>query len=500
VRPIRRFSDMPSAARSLFREPAGSRPPSTGEPHAISLTRVDEPRDLRTSFELLGEFWLPESPERQVGGVARYSSERLTLSLTGSLRDSGALAPETFILGATDGGLVTLQSLLPTGSNITNSGGWVFTRSQYVAQRLFIGAHFSSDADVRFQHVAFGFEALDPWRAQIPFEIKSDKDEGGESITTATHRLPADTERFQLPNDDASIEWDITFSRNLSAWSELKWKLRNGIRVEPKTPQPMEWFDGYQQDLRSLLSLLVGEPVAPTWTVGKLTDSPLANVGVYSRFTGKHGTRELHPAEMLMSRQEVGARWQAIVGAWFENRDTLRSTTNLFFGTLYDDEWFLEFQFIALTQALETFHRQLFGGDYVDDTTYEEIRLALTGAIPSSTPTDLRAALKSRIKYGNQFSQRRRFKELLESLSPECHAIVVDGEDFVGRIVEERNFLTHYDDSDGFQPMSHHKLHEMVVRLRALLTLLLLAQIGIVGGEAETALRRTRWYRGYIVE
>jgi hypothetical protein len=459
---------------------------------------VDEPRDLREEFELHGEFWLPGYEESPLAGVVRYSTERLTLSLTGLLRDPHETpVAETLVLGVTDGGIVTLQSLLPIRQNITNSGGFELTSSEYSVARLFVNAHFETDDAVRFKQMTFGFEGHDAWRAESPFEVTTEPADDGGSVTVARHHFPQDRERVELPDGAAAIERDVQFSRNVGG-NALRWERRTGLRVEAAIPEPVEWFDGYQGDLRSLLSLLIGEPIAPIWVVGKLEGGAAANVGIYSRFTGKHSSRQRHPAEMLLSRKALGDRWEAVVTAWFQNRDKLRTTTNLFFGTLYDDDWFLEFQFIALTQALETFHRQLFGGRYVGDTEYELIRVALVKAIPHGTPDDLRSALKSRVQYGNQFSQRRRFKELLESLTPEGRDMVADGQDFVGRVVGERNYLTHYDESDDFVPMSHLKLHEMVVRLRAFLTLLLLNQLGISGSEAEGALKRTRWYRGFL--
>ncbi|MDN5873075.1 MAG: hypothetical protein L0H29_01670, partial [Sinobacteraceae bacterium] len=51
-------------------------------------------------------------------------------------------------------------------------------------------------------------------------------------------------------------------------------------------------------------------------------------------------------------------------------------------------------------------------GTYMSPEDYEAVRHALATAIPSSVGADHREALKSRIKYGNELSLRKRINGL----------------------------------------------------------------------------------------
>ena len=84
---------------------------------------------------------------------------------------------------------------------------------------------------------------------------------------------------------------------------------------------------------------------------------------------------------------------------------------------------------------------------------------------------------------------------MTNSLGEPSRGLVSSDPEFVDRVVEERNHLTHYPDDES-PPMEPEELYYASVRLRALLTLLLLREIGVVGAEAVEGLRRTRWYRG----
>jgi len=75
--------------------------------------------------------------------------------------------------------------------------------------------------------------------------------------------------------------------------------------------------------------------------------------------------------------------------------------------------------------------------------------------------------------------------------------VTSDPTTYIGRIVEMRNHLTHYP-VGAMAPMGNTELFYETVKLRAFLTLLLLAEVGITGVEAAEGVRRTRWHRGFL--
>src|SRR5206468_129690 len=137
-------------------------------------------------------------------------------------------------------------------------------------------------------------------------------------------------------------------------------------------------------ELRALLSLLVGEPVTPTRFRAVTADSKRPVTVVFS-LTGEPSERAIHPAEMIFAYPRIADRFPAIAERWFDVQDNLSVVVSLLFGTLYASGLPREFRFLALTQALETYHRRTQPGLYVDKADYEPVREALTDAIPSGT-------------------------------------------------------------------------------------------------------------------
>jgi hypothetical protein len=197
---------------------------------------------------------------------------------------------------------------------------------------------------------------------------------------------------------------------------------------------------------------------------------------------------------MLLPLEAVGDRMPEVLATWMTEWERIGTAANLLFGTLIVDLP-REFEFLALTQALETFHRHVHGGVYINPSEYESVRSALAGAIPGWIPASLSDALARRIEHGNEYSQRKRLKALLASLDDKSQALLEMDAPFLDRVVEERNHLTHRpaDTPDDFEPMDGAGLYFAGQRLKALLFLLLLSHLGFTGEEIEPRFPQTRW-------
>ena len=113
---------------------------------------------------------------------------------------------------------------------------------------------------------------------------------------------------------------------------------------------------------------------------------------------------------------------------------------------IYNDYLFIQFRFLGLIQALETYCRRVQGGKYLPDAVPRGIAAALKAALPPTTPQDLRNSLvQGKIKYGNEYSLRKRLRELLCSLEDETTKLIADSPGkFAEDVTATRNYLTHY--------------------------------------------------------
>lgn len=451
----------------------------------------DDPT-LQEDFEFGGRFWLPQAPKQAIAGTLRYTGGRVTLRLLGVFGSAPAGADvddAEFILGATERGPCTLWRSWRMQADTTIFGGEVdadSARSIWSPNRLFMGAHFDDVDTMRFSESRFAFQELSAWLAHSPFNVEH-KEDG----TTARYEFRDDiVAPLQAHKATLRIRAGLTESGN--AFESLIWKQPVEVAIEVAEPRPYEWHDDRLGELRALLGLLVGEPVTPTRFRAVTGDK--RPVTVFFSLTGEPSERTVHPAEMIFAYPGIADRFHTIAERWFDLQDDLSVVVALLFGTLYARGLPREFRFLALTQALETFHRRTQPGLYVDPADYESIREALTDAIPAGADGSLRQALTRRLEYGNEFAQRRRLTDLLKSLVGSSDAVTTDPKTFVEAVVAERNYLTHYPPGEP-EPMSGLECVHMAMRLRAFITLLLLAEIGLTGQEAADGLRRARWHR-----
>ncbi len=135
-------------------------------------------------------------------------------------------------------------------------------------------------------------------------------------------------------------------------------------------------------------------------------------------------------------------------------------------------------KFLGLTQTAELFHRARFTGKYVDDDKWSPMADRIVASLPANLEPAHWEALKARLRFGNEFSLRKRLRELADSLSGQMADHVVKGTPSVDRIVNARNAVVHGPSAD-LQLPDGRELIDMVDSLRLLIETLCLLHIGV---------------------
>ena len=176
-----------------------------------------------------------------------------------------------------------------------------------------------------------------------------------------------------------------------------------------------------------------------------------------------------------------------------ERAALLRPIYELYLGNYYNPATYIDQQFLNLAQALESYHRRVYGGQYMPKAAYGSMLANLNKAIEANVSEDelaLREALKNRIRYGYEFSFTSRLKELLER-----HKDVVTGvlsNVFVDDVVATRKFFTHYDeDLRSRAKTAAAELFYLTQEAKVLLQACLLEEIGFTKDEIRRTLPRS---------
>jgi hypothetical protein len=146
------------------------------------------------------------------------------------------------------------------------------------------------------------------------------------------------------------------------------------------------------------------------------------------------------------------------LNAWFDRARPLRPVYTLYFSALYSERMYLESEFLSLAQALETFHRNLYGVE------------------------------------GKQYSLKDRLDDLSRRTPPLVRRLVVEDFDaFTKRVKDTRHLFTHH--SPQRRPFTDEELFGASRRVRLWLMALLFLEVGLEEAVVIEALKKYKKLR-----
>lgn len=439
---------------------------------------------LLETFEIGGRWWLPERPTRVVSGTLRSSPNERVLILTGSFDDPepaalGVVADDfdrySRILGILDNGQrCTVWRAFVTGcqGNLRET-----TRLECSINTLLIGCH-APDADkMMVDSMTFGSTYLDSFLDPSVFQVQQHRSETVFQGLTVRYSVPPPV-IFRVAAISADLEIEIPVS-----WTEGHTQIivtaEPCITIRPDHPKDAEWYIKAIWRFLYLLTLLTNESVRPT-CLRFTCDDDATNGWLLNRAARPYQSSDTSSGLLLLYFAHLHERFAPICEQWFSADDILVESIHLFMDAVREPDTSLEGRFLTLSQALEAFSRATTSSEYMATEDYEKVASAIIGFIPAIVGPDHRASLKNRIKYGNEFSLRKRLTLLLDSLTPDAVSCVCRSpKNFVAGIVDTRNYLTHYTNELRPRSLRGAALLWTCEKMLMLLRVLLLRQLGI---------------------
>jgi hypothetical protein len=186
------------------------------------------------------------------------------------------------------------------------------------------------------------------------------------------------------------------------------------------------------------------------------------------------------PHEFFVPCQAMSAGLDAVLQKWFDQYDALAMPSQLALSVLSSERSWIHVEFLLLMQALEGFHRAVADRTYMSTADYEKVCSVLTSAIPASVGSNHRNALKTKIKYGNELSLRKRLNGLAERLDTELRKRIFGAPGAVPqKWVATRNYYTHWDEASRNDVLDTAEMYYATVRLRHFLRVLYLDLVGV---------------------
>jgi ApeA N-terminal domain 1 len=425
------------------------------------------------SFQLSGEWFLPDNEnDKKIGGVLFWISDRARLELHDSF--SSLKSGDIYVDIAkkydevhgitTDHQLITVLDAVCFGSSF-HFGSSTFSRPEkLISSCLIIGDHVRSET--LYNEIRVRIPGLHLWigRSGLSTSFHSKTEQLPHFMNIVV--TPLSEEIFEIPNISASLGFEIEPNTSGDLISEITVKTSAFLRIKPDTA-------------RNLLSFLAGSPMSTDQITAEAAISGKA-VEIFVALRESNYCRHKAPYEFFIQRRNMGIELNVVFSKWFEIYENIAMPSQLALSVLCSNDLWSHVEFLTLMQALEGFHRATTNSMYTSEKDYESIRQTITNAIPQGVTSDHKDALKSRIKYGNEVSLRKRLDLLVECLPLPLRKLILNGNGTVPRSwVITRNYYTHWDEASRPDILGGLEMHQAAVRMRLLLRVLYLNHVGI---------------------
>lgn len=452
-----------------------------------------------------GRWFLPQTPDNKVSGELSIScNKEATLELDGQLIKDikwDTIFDPTIINGLTnDGKEITLYKCYLTHSSQKSAGYLNYTFS---VETVFIGVHFRNENTILFKGISVIFTNLDDWVNRRDFIIEHETQNKYTVSYNQSQSVVAFIEDYKF-----QVVINVNTSRGCSHLNiTQKAKIDFSSEYEKSFDEQIEFL----RCIQNFLSLAMGVPTYPLEISGK-TDAhkeilsngnlfykPIEIVYCVAEWVIESETT--HWFHMLFTLPDVQERLELLLKNWVEKANLLKPVYDLFFATRYNPHLYLESNFLNLVQAVETYHRRKYVGKYMTDDEYQQgLYKSLLHVLPQDLEEGFKQALKEgKLKYANEYSLRKRLQEIVDRIAPNISIGFMSSnrktKEFVSKVHDTRNYLTHYTQELQSKAASSEELIKLTNRLSVIMEICLLEEMGFGFIDIREMLNRLKKYQ-----
>jgi hypothetical protein len=465
---------------------------------------------LDTPFEHSGKFNRPPDGSPAIHGRLLYAPEKgveleLVENPEGPQPSSKAGVPpvETMFGHLVDGTPVTLSGCFVSKARLTLGNG-IGSPTTLVVNRALFGRQVAALDRLPVKRYSMELSSLANWSCTSPVKSDTATVNGRFAGFNVTCRTPASID-VPLPNKafDVQITHAITTQDTACAFT-ITW--RAAVAIVAHDSLSLETINHIAWQCQNLMSLLIGEPLSVrAINISGADEPPCATpdraLALVYHQVGKHARGELHPARMLLPYGQVKDKFPDMVERWFSRSEQAVLATNVLFGLQNLESPAVNLKFLLAAQAAESYHRSLPTGLYMDQGLYDAAVQELASHMPDAIQGDHRRSLKNRLKYGNEYSLRKRLAGLFDRIPENSRQrIAGDVDRFIDRVVDTRNYYTHYDNTLQDKAFACKDAYVVAGRLHILVTANLLHDLGIKDENLLPVLEQNREFVHWMSE
>lgn len=441
---------------------------------------------LIKAIEEKGYFWLDDNQEDKIQGTLKIdTSGEALLELFGEISSSNISLINSddiayyHINGIVDNKFVTLKDCFTRKFKILLPSG--FHEILVSVNMAILGVGYSSNEEVLLNKVDFSFSDADEWFNISGIDKKILKNDEGGDLGYQLNYTPRKPIIFELLN---SYNLEIKFKASID---EMDKAHRNVIRenvvlsIFTDLDKPLDEFTDQVFKIGQFLSFITGRLVNLNNLNGfsKVLNSENKKVSAkqdiyYSSVFKSNEAQADKVDEPLLKFTDIANINPYFFKNWMGAYEDLSPALALYFAYHLGAYRFLDSQFLALAQGLETLHRRTSSELSMSESDFKK----MLSEILDNCPANHKEWLKMKLYFSNELSLRKRLQDLFEPYI-DLFGSKKDVKNTVGKIVTTRNYLTHYNLELKKQASTGRDLLKIVKSMEALFNIHFLAIIGM---------------------
>jgi len=454
------------------------------------------PLDLTKPHESLGEWFLPDSPDRRAAGFLKYSPDHIDVELTGTLGATfdpvrGKRVARVFGY-LRDGRLVTLVDHFARPAHISLFGDRPTRADDLFGSRAIVGAHIA-ESEEQYTEIRCRVPGLALWLA-LPTVTQRMATSGGSDggIASLSYSLAIPTPEIEVTIDaiDASVKFSSTWSVDHKAETALSATTAGWIVLRPRVPQGFDWFLTNLVITTEFLAIASGSPMAPDLIIGTVAQSAEEVHQLIALNEARCCPYEDREA-CFMRRDTMRTPLEVSLTKWFSLYPSIETPVKLALSVFGVSQRFNHSEFLFLMQAVEGLSRATESDKgYLEADAYARIRRTLVTAIPAEVDKRLREKLTSQLSFGNELSLQDRLYALADRLPRSLRVEILASDGKLPRSwVFTRNYLSHWNVELRERILDGAELFYVNARLRVWIRVLYLLLVGVPERAIVSALR-----------
>lgn len=428
-----------------------------------------------------GYFWLPERDEKKIPGILTIKDGGdIQLEVVGHF---GSFNDDEFdrIIGHIENdGLVTLENCFYTNKNGAFGG---ISKSRLCVNKVLSGVAYDKNEVVTFNTLSFSVDCLDEWIGISGINVSRDREYKTATISYA----PPENISYELDN---GMKLEICFAYTLPGspnTTEAKISQRVYFKLKSEELRPLDDFTEIAYKLTNFLCFAIDTTVALKSV--SATSTEIQRDGGYPvsvkifypsiPFTEKVPRKNWH--RMLFTYGTIESNAQDVFNNWLGAYETMAPALSLYFSTKNGAQKYLDGKFLALAQGLETYHRRTSDEQLMDSLEFQD----LVSTILKTCPEQHVAWLNGRLMHGNEINLGKRLKRIVEPFKDKLGTSKERGK-LLRKIVDTRNYLTHYSDNLKNNSASGDELLGLCQKMEVIFQLHFLKTIGFSEKEIDS--------------